>query len=128
MTVDGDRLEGTATLTHALLPAPFFTPADGAEVDPNNVIVEWEAVAGAAAYSVEIEQDDLEVNVTAELNSDTLSFAVPAGFLVPGVKYEVGVATVTDDGNVAVAESAFTTSNREIDPLSRVVGLSSVRR
>ena len=110
-TISGGQLFGEAILSHVLLPAPVFSP-DGAQgVDPNHAVVKWQPVEGAVAYEVEIENDDLEVNVTATLPGSTRRFNIPQGFLLPGTEYAVGVATITADGNVSVAESSFVTAN-----------------
>ena len=103
-TVSGRFLRGTVSFTHALLPAPSFTPTGEEGLDPDDVEVAWTAVPGAAAYIVEIEQDDLGNNLTATVGPDVTSLAIPPGFLKPGTEYEVGVSTVTAAGNVAVAE------------------------
>lgn len=110
-TVSGARLYGEVVLSHDLLPAPDFSPKEAEDLDPVSVAFTWPAVDGAAAYVVEIENDDLGVNLTATLLGSTTRFTVPADFLLPGIEYEIGVATVTEDGNVAVAESTFTTSH-----------------
>jgi hypothetical protein len=109
-TVSGVRLFGEVVLSHDVLPAAAFTPNEAEDLDPDAVVVQWAAVPGAAGYIVEIENDDLDVNVTAKLPGTATSFAIPAGFLAPGTEYEVGVATITEDGNLAFAESSFTTA------------------
>ena len=109
-TVSGQRVEGTVTLSHDLLPAPSFTPQDE-EVDPDHVVVSWSPVPGAAAYQVEVEQDDIGVNLTVTVGPDVTSLEIPSGFLEPDTEYEVGVATIAPTGNVSVAESSFTTGH-----------------
>ena len=109
-TVSDQDLWGAAELSHHLLPAPTFALAAGERVDPNtDLVVTWKTVAGAESYTIEIEQDDLDVNITARLEANTRSFTVPAGFLVPGVKYEIGIAAEAQNGNLSVAESSFET-------------------
>ena len=109
-TVYGDRLLGTAELLHDLLPAPLFSPAAGELVDPDSdLVVTWDPVAGATAYTIEIEQDDLDVNITAKLDGDATSLIIPADFLVPGTEYEIGITTAAPNGNLSVAEGVFQT-------------------
>lgn len=109
-TVYGDRLLGTAELWHDLLPAPRFSPSEGELVDPDtDLTVTWDSVPGAQSYTIEIEQDDLEVNITTKLDGDANSFVVPAGFLVPGTEYEIGIAIEAPNGNLSVAEGTFQT-------------------
>ncbi len=110
-TISGDRLFGKVDFSHKLLSAPIFSPRGEKGVDPNNAVVEWQPVEGAIAYEIEIENDDLEVNVTAKLPGSATQFNIPQGFLRPGTEYEVGVTTVTKDGNLSVAESSFVTAN-----------------
>lgn len=110
-TSSGDRLFGKVDFSHKLLSAPIFSPNGEKGVDPNNAVVEWQPVEGGIAYEVEIENDDLEVNVTTKLPGSATRFNIPQGFLRPGTEYEVGVTTVTKDGNLSVAESSFVTAN-----------------
>ncbi len=109
-TVSGQFLRGTATLSHDLLPAPSFHPAEE-EVDPANAVVRWTPVPGAASYLVEIEQDDLGAKLTVTVGPGVTSLRIPRTFLVPGTEYEIGVTTITSEGNVTVAESSFTTTD-----------------
>lgn len=108
-TINGDRVFGKVDFSHELLSAPIFSPKGEKRVDPNNAVVRWQPVKGALAYEVEIENDDLEVNVTAKLPGSATHFNIPQGFLRPGTEYEVGVTTVTKDGNLSIAESSFVT-------------------
>ena len=109
-TVSGARLFGEAVLSHDVLPGPSFTPNEAEDLDPDAVVVQWVAIPEAAGYIVEIENDDLDFNITAKLPGTATSFAIPAGLLAPGTEYEVGVASITEDGNLAFAESSFTTA------------------
>ena len=109
-TVDGEAVYGELALTHALLPAPTFTPADGDTVDADDTLVEWTAVAGAAFYVVEVENDDLVVNLTVTVPGDKTSFRIPSGWLLADTEYDLGVATMTADGNLSFAESSFVTA------------------
>ena len=104
-TINGDELVGEAILSHDRLPAPVFSPDGEEDVNPNKAVVKWKAVEGAVAYEVEIENDDLDVNVTARLPGSATRFKIPKGLLQPGTEYEVGVSTVTMDGNLSVADA-----------------------
>lgn len=110
-TVDGKRLAGNARLTHTLLPAPSFVPRDDHVIDANHVVVQWTQVPGAAAYVIEIEQDDLGFNLTTTVTPDVLMLALPPGILRPGgVQYQISMSTVTATGNISLAESTFVTA------------------
>lgn len=107
----GAELTGSAVLDHAMpAPATILAPTDGAEVG-DGLVIEWAAVPGVAGYLLEVEQDDLGQSIQLTLPPATTSFAVPAGWLAAGVEYELGVATVHENGNVSFREIAFTTAD-----------------
>lgn len=109
-TIEGGRLRGQVEFNTRRLPGPVFSPNDVKGVDPNHAVVKWQPVEGARAYQIEIENDDLEVNLSAALPGSATHFNVPREFLVPGKEYEIAVAVVNEDGNVSVAESSFVTA------------------
>jgi hypothetical protein len=111
-TASGTQLLGKATLKHAL-PATtsFVSPkANGSNVNVNDLKVVWAPVEGVAGYIVEIEQDELNVNITATLPATQPEFSVPDGFLRSGTEYQLGIGTVSDDGNISYVETSFTTA------------------
>ncbi len=111
-TFSGEELTGEAELEHAMpAAATILVPANDAEdVATDHLVVSWEPVAGVASYLLEIEQDDLGQSLNLTLPADATSFAVPDGWLQPGVEYELGLATVSESGNVSFQEIAFTTA------------------
>ena len=66
-TVEGDRLIGSAELSHVLPPAPIFTPANGALVDPNSTEIEWAGIAGLAGYELILTNEDGGSDLFVEL-------------------------------------------------------------
>ena len=111
-TSSGATLVGKSTLSHRLpTPATILQPAPEAE-DVSLVIqgITWGPVEGAASYIVEIEQEELNVNITALLPGSSYSFPLPKGFLSPGKEYEIGVGTVSGEGNISFVETTFTTA------------------
>ena len=108
-TVDGAILHGTTTLSHELLPAPRFSPVNSELVDIDSAVITWPSVLGARGYIVEIEQDELDVNITAKLDATSVRFVPPPGFLRPGITYDVEVATISPNGNIAMTKSSFKT-------------------
>jgi hypothetical protein len=110
-TSSGARLIGKSTLSHRLPATTTFTkPAPAAEnVSVKDLEISWSAVEGAASYVVEIEQDELNVNITALLPGSSTSFAMPDGFLLPGAEYQMGIGTVTGEGNISFVETTFKT-------------------
>jgi hypothetical protein len=115
VTGTGSKLEGTSRLSHTL-PAPTAVVrpvADAKDVAIRDLAITWTPVPNLAAYVVYVEQHELGVEVTARLPGSATTFAVPNGFLVPGRDYQLGIGTVTKDGNVSYAETTFTTAAKE---------------
>lgn len=111
-TAAGHELRGESTLRHGL-PATtsFVRPAAGARgVPARDLEIGWTAVAGVSGYIVEIEQDDLDVHLETRLPAEATSLRVPDGLLRPGTEYELGIATVSEAGNVSFVETSFTTA------------------
>jgi hypothetical protein len=109
---EGTRFAGEATLSHQLpATASFQYPVEEAEDVPfEALVVTWPAIPNMAGYIVEIEQDELEVNVTARLPGNATSFAVPPGFLQAGTEYALAIGTVMENGNLSFVETSFTTA------------------
>jgi hypothetical protein len=115
VTASGFKLHGEATLSHTL-PAPtvFLQPnVDARGVGVKDLIITWTPVKNLAAYIIYIEHGELEVNLTATLPGSVAAFAVPDGFLSPGTEYQLGIGTMTDEGNVSYVETTFTTAGNE---------------
>ena len=66
-----------------------------------------------AGYIIDIEQDELDVSITAKLPGSVTSFPVPDGFLVPGTQYELAIGAVTYEGNRSFVETVFTTAGKK---------------
>jgi hypothetical protein len=112
-TASGEELRGESRLSHELPPtASFLRPAAGAaNVAVANLEIAWTPPAGkVSGYLIEIEQDELGAHLEATLPRSATRFAVPAGFLRPGTEYELGIATVSEAGNVSFVETSFTTA------------------
>jgi hypothetical protein len=114
-TATGTKHQGTATLRHAFpSPAALLRPTARARgVNVNDLVVTWTAVRNATAYIVTIEQNDLDVSITARLPGSADRFAVPNGFLRAGTTYQLGVGTVMGGGNASFVETTFTTAAKE---------------
>ncbi len=110
-TATGNKLQGESVLSHTL-PAEtsFLQPqAEAEDVAIDNLKITWTPVRNLAAYIVYIEQDDLEISFTARFPGSVNSFIVPQGFLLPGMEYQLGIGTVTGEGNITFVETTFTT-------------------
>jgi len=111
----GVKLHGKAMLSHKLpATASFLRPGAGAQgVGIKDLEITWTPVKNLAAYIIKIEQDELDVNITAKLPGSVATFAVPDGFLLPGTEYQLGIGSVTNEGNISFVETTFTTAGKE---------------
>jgi hypothetical protein len=115
-TIEGDRLIGTATLTHDIPAGPVVvSPADGAVVSPDAVVVMWEPVTEPAGiditgYQVIVEREDPLRVFQVTLPSTATSVTVPAEFLETGTDYNVEVLAIEASGNQTITENSFATS------------------
>ncbi len=114
VTASGKKLRSTATLTHQLPAAvsllrPFTKDQ---RVTVSNLSIDWKPAKGLAAYVVVIEQPDMDVSITAKLPGSAHGFKVPDGFLKPGTAYQLGIGTVTGEGNSSFVETMFTTADK----------------
>jgi hypothetical protein len=124
---DGGSLRGTATLTHDLPAAPaIVSPADGAEVDPANLVVEWtpvtQTVAGTPAtivgYEVIVTNEDADGEDPNGMSQPIASLhvrpsvsrvTIPSEFLEPGTAYELEVIAIEASGNQTITVQFFDT-------------------
>jgi hypothetical protein len=89
-----------------------IAPAADQVVPDGPLTVQWAAVPDAAEYLLEIQNEsaDPEQTLTVNVPRGTTNFIVPASFMVPGSDYQVGLATVGENGNIVFVEVAFSTS------------------
>lgn len=126
VSVEGEEMEGVATLTHAIPAGPVLvSPAEGSVVDPDTDLeVVWmpvtETIYGAPVnvthYQVIVEEDVefthpgfgrslYSIHVPASLTS----MRVPAEFLAPGTPYKFEVLAIEESGNQTLSSSEFET-------------------
>lgn len=108
-TLEGDRLVGSATLSHDLLPPPVFSPSKGELVDRHNTVLTWNPVPGVASYQVTVSNDALGVVLAVDLLASVTSLRVPPTFLTPNTTYDTEVLAIAPNRNVTLTEGTFTT-------------------
>jgi hypothetical protein len=111
---NGQRFVGSAELSHELPgETTIVSPVDGAVVAPGALNIRWAAVANAARYIVEFENESAtpEQSFSFVVGNAATSFAVPSALVAPGSEFQVGVATVHANGNVVFVESTFATAD-----------------
>lgn len=113
-SVGGERFRSEVEFEHALPGATTITnPAADAVLDAGDPLtITWTAVPDVAGYLLEFENESVDPEQSLQLNlgAGATSFAVPAALLVPEGEYQVGVATIGDNGNVVFVELNFTTA------------------
>lgn len=115
-TVDGDILVGTATLNHRIPAGPVIvSPAAGAEVDRNNVVIAW--TSGNSAQGIQIGGFQVIVDggsparrLDVVLPAATTSMKVPPEFLEAGKPYKFEVLAIEIGGNQSITEGEFSTN------------------
>jgi hypothetical protein len=121
--VEGDKLVGTATLTHAVPSGPeIVSPAEGAVVNPNNpVMIVWAPVAGPpegfpdeeieiVGFQVIVERKDPARAFDVKLPAGATFVTIPPEFLEPGTRYAFEVLAIEKGGNQTITSSFFCTS------------------
>jgi len=111
---DGQQFVGSATLSHELPGAPvIISPVEASAISPGALVISWAAVPDAAQYIVEFENEsaDPEESFSFIVGADTTSFAVPGTIVSPSSDYQVGVASVHENGNVVFVETTFSTTD-----------------
>ncbi len=111
---NGQRFVGSATLLHELPGAAVIvSPVEESVIEPGALTIVWTAVPDAAQYIVEFENEsaDPEQSFSFVVGPETTSFAVPAAIVVPSSDYQVGIASVHENGNVVFVETSFSTAD-----------------
>jgi hypothetical protein len=115
-TVEGQKVRGSATLSHDIPNGPVITsPADGATVAPTNLVVSWNAGPQPAGvdivgYEVIVERENSLRVFSADLPASVTSLTVPSEFLESGVEYKLEVLVIEASGNQTLKEITFTVS------------------
>ena len=93
--------------------ATIVSPVEESVIEPGALTIVWTAVPDAAQYIVEFENEsaDPEQSFSFVVGPETTSFAVPSAIVVPSSDYQVGVASVHENGNVVFVETTFSTAD-----------------
>jgi hypothetical protein len=111
---NGQVFLGSAEFTHDSPGTTVITaPADEAQIAPGALTIRWAAVPDATRYIVELQNESTDPvqKLTVNVPAGTTSFVVPPSLIVPNSDFQVGVATVHENGNTAVIENAFSTTD-----------------
>jgi hypothetical protein len=121
--LDGEQMEGVATLTHDIPDGPrLVSPLTGGDLqDPDRTVLVWEGVAAPngspiIAYQVLVVQPNTGLPALPKVTLDVMmqptarSLAVPPGFLRPDTEYEWEVLAIEAGGNQTLSSSTFRTA------------------
>lgn len=113
-TVEGQRLTGSAVLTHAFPAGPTVTsPRADATVDPTALLISWEGAEAPGidivAYQVIVTGGATDRTLEAEMPATARSFTVPADFVEGESEYKVEVLAIEASGNQTLTEVPFFT-------------------
>jgi hypothetical protein len=109
VTVERQRLTGSAFLSHDIPDAPMFTPSNGEPVDLEDTEIEWTSIAGVDRYQVIVESDANNLVLEVTVSSSTTSLRVPPTFLAPNTLYKAEVLAIAPNGNRTLTEGTFVT-------------------
>src|SRR5262245_5355779 len=112
-TIEGQKIVGTATLSHDIPEGPVITaPADGASVDRHGVVARWQAPPeppgiDIVGYRVIATRDDEQRIYTVELPASAHRVPIPAVFLASGHEYELEIQAIEESGNWTFTTTGF---------------------
>jgi hypothetical protein len=112
-TIEGERLLGTARLSHDIPVEPEITsPADGATVGRDGAVARWTPAAQPAGidivgYRVIVTREDPLRVYQAELPANAREIPIPAAFLQSDTEYELEIQAIEESGNWTFATSFF---------------------
>jgi hypothetical protein len=119
--LNGEKLVGVARFTHNIPDGPMLvSPAEGALVDPGNLVVSWQPVAAPngspiIGYQVLVVKPDTGVRALPKIILDVMmppsatSMAVPPGYLLANSTYEWEVLAIEAGGNQTLSSGHFRT-------------------
>jgi hypothetical protein len=111
-TVEGDRLVGSARLSHDTPDGPRITaPAADSTVPNGDVLASWEPVPSPGVelkgYRAIVEREDPFRKFEVELPDPQTSVTIPSEFLEPGTEYKLEVQSIEKSGNQTISEIVF---------------------
>ena len=112
-TIDGKRLIGNATLSHAIPNGPtILAPADGGRVAADAAVVRWELGAQPAAvnivgYQVVVTRENPQRVLSVDLPASVRSLTIPREFLESRTGYPLEVLAIDASGNQTLTQTAF---------------------
>jgi hypothetical protein len=115
LTAGGVKLEAEAVLSHRLPAAVSLVyPRPGQKsLSVASLDIRWHPVKDSVASIVVLEQEHSGREIRTNLSGTATEFAVPRGFLQPGMEYTLAIGTVTSEGNKSFTEITFSTGDKK---------------
>jgi len=125
VTIEGEEVEGEATFTHVIpagpeILSPDVSGDDPPVVDPDDLVIAWEAVTETitgseeieiAGYQVIVEQVEPRRTFSIDLPAGATGVPVPPGFLVQrDTLHKFEVLAIEAGGNQTITEGEFVTA------------------
>jgi hypothetical protein len=113
-TSSGARFKDKTKLNHKLPPTTSFVSpkADAQNVAAKDLKISWAPVKNVGGYTIELDPSETGYHLEMKLPASATSFVVPEGFLAPGGKCQLGIGTVSREGNISVIETTFTVADK----------------
>jgi hypothetical protein len=113
-TIEGDKLVGSARLSHDTPKGPRITaPAADSMVPDGDVLASWEPVPGPGieleGYRAIVEREDPFRKFEVDLPASQTSVTIPSEFVEPGTDYKIEVQSIERSGNQTISEIPFRT-------------------
>jgi hypothetical protein len=115
-TVEGERVTGSALLSHDIPSGPVVvSPEEGGVVPADAAVVVWEPAAEPAGidivgFQVIVEREDEARTFQVDLPATATSVTIPPEFLEANTGYKVEVLAIEASGNQTITEVSFQTS------------------
>lgn len=115
VTVTGDMLRGSATLSHKLPKAPAFVhPRPDAKGLPvEGLKIKWDVAKDLAGVVVVVEHEKSGRKISMTLPGSATEFTVPSGFLRHLTEYKLAIGSMSREGNLSFVETDVVTEARK---------------
>lgn len=113
-TSSGTHFEDKVKLSHNLpTTTSFVFPKAGAKnVAAKGLKITWAPVKNVKGYTIELDPSKTGAHLEMKLPASATTFVVPEGILAPGGKCQLGIGTISANGNISVIETTFTIAGK----------------
>lgn len=111
LAIDGNKYETRTKLSHKLPGIiTFLNPLpESKNTSIRDFKIIWSSVEDVVSYIIEIDQDELNFNMTTKISGDKTEFILPDGILVGDKEYKLAIGAIMRNGNSSYRETTFST-------------------